>query len=50
VLDLRLPATPGGLAWLAASLVLAAVVSFQFRFLFGSAAFWTPDYRGESPP
>jgi ABC-2 type transport system permease protein len=30
---------------LAASMVLAAVVSFQFRFLFGSAAFWTPDYR-----
>jgi ABC-2 type transport system permease protein len=26
-------------------LVLAAVVSFQLRFLFGSAAFWTPDYR-----
>jgi ABC-2 type transport system permease protein len=45
VLPLRLPSTPGGLALLAASLVLAAVVSFQFRFLFGSAAFWTPDYR-----
>ena len=45
VLDLRLPSTLGGLAWLATSLVLAAVVSFQFRFLFGSAAFWTPDYR-----
>ena len=45
VLPLRLPETLGGLAVLAASLVLAAVVSFQFRFLFGSAAFWTPDYR-----
>jgi ABC-2 type transport system permease protein len=45
VLPLRLPGTLGGLAMLAASLVLAAVVSFQFRFLFGSAAFWTPDYR-----
>ena len=45
VLPLRLPATPGGLALLGTSLVLAAVVSFQFRFLFGSAAFWTPDYR-----
>jgi len=45
VLDLRLPSTPGGLAALAASMALAAVVSFQFRFLFGSAAFWTPDYR-----
>ena len=45
VLPLRLPGTAGGLALLAASLVLAAVVSFQLRFLFGSAAFWTPDYR-----
>ena len=45
VLDLRLPSTLGRLGLLAASMVLAAVVSFQFRFLFGSAAFWTPDYR-----
>jgi ABC-2 type transport system permease protein len=45
VLPLRLPASLGGLVALAASLVLAAVVAFQFRFLFGSAAFWTPDYR-----
>jgi ABC-2 type transport system permease protein len=45
VLPLHLPGTLGGLALLAASLVLAAVVSFQFRFLFGAAAFWTPDYR-----
>ena len=45
VLPLRLPPTLGGLALLAVSMVLAAVVSFQFRFLFGSAAFWTPDYR-----
>lgn len=45
VLDLHLPSTLGRLALLALSLVLAAVVSFQFRFLFGSAAFWTPDYR-----
>jgi ABC-2 type transport system permease protein len=45
VLPLRLPGTAGGLAWLAASLVLAAAVSFQLRFLFGAAAFWTPDYR-----
>jgi ABC-2 type transport system permease protein len=45
VLPLRLPSTLGGLALLAVSLVLAAVVSFQFRFLFASAAFWTPDYR-----
>ena len=39
VLPLRLPGTAGGLAWLAASLVLAALVSFQLRFLFGAAAF-----------
>jgi ABC-2 type transport system permease protein len=45
VLPLRLPGTLGGLALLGASLVLAAVVSFQLRFLFSSAAFWTPDYR-----
>lgn len=45
LLPLRLPDTLGGLALLGASLVLAAVVSFQLRFLFGSAAFWTPDYR-----
>jgi ABC-2 type transport system permease protein len=45
LLPLRLPGTAGGLALLAASLVLAAVVSFQLRFLFASAAFWTPDYR-----
>jgi ABC-2 type transport system permease protein len=45
VWPLRLPATAGGLALLAASMVLAAVVGFQFRFLFGAAAFWTPDYR-----
>jgi ABC-2 type transport system permease protein len=44
-LNLRLPSAAGGLALLAASMALAAVVSFQFRFLFGSAAFWTPDYR-----
>ena len=45
VLPLRLPATVGGLALLGVSLVLAAVVGFQLRFLFASVAFWTPDYR-----
>jgi viologen exporter family transport system permease protein len=45
VLPLRLPGSPGGLALLALSCVLAAVVGFQVRFLFGAAAFWTPDYR-----
>ena len=45
LLPLRLPASAGGLALLAASGVLAALVGFQLRFLFGAAAFWTPDYR-----
>jgi ABC-2 type transport system permease protein len=45
LLPLRLPDSAGGLALLAASGVLAAVVGFQLRFLFGAAAFWTPDYR-----
>jgi len=44
-LPLGLPGTLGGLALLAASLALTSVASFQFRFLFASAAFWTPDYR-----
>jgi ABC-2 type transport system permease protein len=42
LLPLRLPATLGGLALLGASLVLAAVVSFQLRFLFGSDFFPGP--------
>jgi viologen exporter family transport system permease protein len=45
LLPLRLPASAGGLALLAASGVLAALVGFQLRFLFSAAAFWTPDYR-----
>jgi ABC-2 type transport system permease protein len=45
LLPLRLPADPAGLALLAASLVLTAVLAFQVRFLIGAAAFWTPDYR-----
>ena len=45
LLPLRLPGSAGGLALLAASGVLAAVVGFQLRFLFGAAAFWTSDYR-----
>jgi ABC-2 type transport system permease protein len=45
LLPLRLPGSPGGLALLALSAVLAAVAGFQLRFLFGAAAFWTPDYR-----
>jgi len=44
--DLRLPGDP--VVWLAfpASVGLAVVVSFAFRFLFNLAAFWLLDYRG----
>jgi len=45
VLPLRLPTSPGGIAALAASLVVAAAIAFQLRLLFGMAAFWTPDYK-----
>ena len=46
VLDLRLPTTPPGVVMLALSLALCAVAASELRFLFGSLAFWTPDYRG----
>jgi len=44
--DLALPGTP--LTWLAfgASLILAVVVSFAFRFLLNLTAFWLTDIRG----
>ncbi|HZD72619.1 MAG TPA: ABC-2 family transporter protein [Actinomycetota bacterium] len=45
VLPLRLPTTPGGIGALAASLVMASVIAFELRLLFGMAAFWTPDYK-----
>lgn len=45
VLPLHLPASPGGVLALAASVALAVAIAFQMRFLFGMAAFWTPDYR-----
>ena len=46
VFDVLVPSDP--LTWLAflASLVLAVVASFAFRFLFNLAAFWLLDYRG----
>ena len=46
VFDVLVPGDP--VTWLAftASLVLAVVVSFAFRFLFNLAAFWLLDYRG----
>ncbi len=46
LLDLRLPTTPAGVVLLALSFLLCAVVATEIRFLFGSLAFWTPDYRG----
>ena len=45
LLPLTLPATPAGVALLAGSMLLAAAVGFQVRFLFVSCAFWTPDWR-----
>ena len=46
LLDLRLPGTVMGTTLLALSLMLCAVVATEVRFLFGSLAFWTSDYRG----
>lgn len=45
-LDLRLPTAAGGVILLAAALVLCAAAAFEVRFLLGSIAFWTADYRG----
>jgi ABC-2 type transport system permease protein len=46
VFDVLVPGNP--LVWLAflASVTLAVVTSFAFRFLFNLAAFWLLDYRG----
>ena len=44
--DVRLPESPATWLWFAASLTLAIVVSFAFRFLYNLAAFWLLDYRG----
>lgn len=45
-LDLRLPTTVFGWGMLVVSLLLCAVAAFGTRFLLGSTAFWTADYRG----
>ncbi len=45
VLPLHLPSGPGGVLALVVSVTLTAAIAFQIRFLFGMAAFWTPDYR-----
>ncbi len=46
VLDLNLPTSVVGWAAFVVSVLLAAVVSTQLRFLIGAVAFWSPDYRG----
>lgn len=44
--DLVVPSSLGAWLALAASMVLALIVSFGFRFLVNLAAFWSPDARG----
>lgn len=46
VFDLRLPTGPVGIALLLASLALAAFAAVCLRFLLGSIAFWSSDFRG----
>jgi ABC-2 type transport system permease protein len=44
--EVRLPESPATWIWVVASLTLAVVVSFAYRFLYNLAAFWLLDYRG----
>lgn len=44
--DVRLPENPATWLWVGASLALAVVVSFGFRFLYNLTAFWLLDFRG----
>lgn len=46
VFDLRMPTSPLGVSALVLSLALAGAVAMCLRFLVGSIAFWTPDFRG----
>lgn len=46
VFDLRLPTTPPAMAAFIVSLVIAAFAASCLRFLIGTIAFWTPDFRG----
>ena len=46
VVDLALPTSFLGILALVASLFLCLIAAFEMRFLFGTAAFWTADYRG----
>lgn len=45
-LPLALPTTAPAVLATIASMLLAVVVSFEVRYLFGLAAFWTADFRG----
>jgi ABC-2 type transport system permease protein len=45
VLPLDLPTIPNGVLLFAVSVLLAAVASFELRFLLLAWAFWTPDWR-----
>ncbi len=44
--DPRLPTSLGGITLLLVSLTLAAFSAVCLRFLLGSVAFWSPDFRG----
>lgn len=44
--ELTLPTDPAGIVALVASLCLAAASAVCIRYLVGTIAFWTPDFRG----
>lgn len=46
VFDLRLPTSVAGVALFVLSLVFAAFSAVCLRFLLGTIAFWSPDFRG----
>ena len=46
IFHMRLPTAPLGILALAASLLLTCLATFEMRFLIGTMAFWTPDFRG----
>lgn len=46
VFDVRLPTTVPGIAMFVLSLAIAGFAASCMRFLIGSIAFWTPDFRG----
>lgn len=46
IFDLRLPTSAPGIALFVLSLLLAAFSAVCLRFLLGTIAFWSPDFRG----